>query len=291
MDIAYHIGMHCTDDEALIRCLLRNKGKLLHEGIVVPGTGRYRPVLREALKTLRGAPAGAEMQQTMLDAILDEDSAERVVMSYDSFLCAQDKVIGEGMLYPMTTEKSPWFAQLFPGARSEFHLAIRNPATFLPALFARLSAKSYDEVMAGTDPLELSWSDFVRRLRDANPGMDITVWCDEDTPLIWPEVLAAVSGHGPEIELDHIYHRLGTLMSEDGMQRMLAYLEANPPASEESRRRVVTAFLDKYVMPEALELELDLPGWTDALVEDLSANYDDDIAEIAALDGVRLIQP
>ncbi len=30
------------------------------------------------------------------------------------------------------------FTQIFPEIEAEFHLAIRNPATFLPALFQKL---------------------------------------------------------------------------------------------------------------------------------------------------------
>ena len=55
------------------------------------------------------------------------------------------------------------------------------------------------------------------------------------------------------------------------------------------RRRVCAAFLDKYARDDAVEEELDLPGWTEELVEELTEDYDDDIARIQHMPGVNLI--
>ena len=42
MRIVYHLGAHCTDDERLMRCLLKNRDVLSAQGIVVPGPSKYR---------------------------------------------------------------------------------------------------------------------------------------------------------------------------------------------------------------------------------------------------------
>ncbi len=55
MRIVYHLGAHCTDDERLVRCLLKNRGTLAEQGIVVPGPTRYRNLLRDTAATLKGA--------------------------------------------------------------------------------------------------------------------------------------------------------------------------------------------------------------------------------------------
>ena len=44
-------------------------------------------------------------------------------------------------------------------------------------------------------------------------------------------------------------------------------------------------------MPEQIEVELNLPGWDQALVDRITAAYDRDIAEIAALPGIEFITP
>lgn len=106
MQVAFHLGAHCTDEDRLVRSLLKNRGVLASRGIQVPAPGRYRPVLREALKALRGAEASASMGETLLDAILDDDSAQRLVLSSESFLCAPRRAVEDGALYPLAARKA-----------------------------------------------------------------------------------------------------------------------------------------------------------------------------------------
>jgi hypothetical protein len=290
LEIVLHLGLHCTDSEHLLRCLLKNKGALAPAGIVVPGPGRYRPVLREAINRLSGAPASPDMQEALLDAILDQDKAERVILSHDNFLCAPDKVVADGMLYPKA-DKIAWFANLFPDAAMEACLAIRNPASLLPELRSRIDPAAFDAELARVDADGLSWAGMVERMRDAAPSVPLTVWCDEDTPLIWPEVVRAVAGCDPELELANLYDRVAELMRPEGLASLTAYLAASPPLDEEHRRRVVSAFLDKFVPAEALAVEPAMPGWTEADIAAMTQAYEEDLREIAAMPGVRLIQP
>jgi hypothetical protein len=291
MQIVYHMGVHCTDEDQLIRSLLKSRDRLARDGIMVPAPGRYRPILSETLKALQGQPASEETQQTILDAVIDHDTPQRVIFSSETFLGATGNAIGEGIFYPRAGRKSAWFPRLFPHDGCEFHLAIRNPAAFLPALFSRLSESDFNTMMSGGDPLLLRWSDLVIRIRDANPGVPLTVWCDEDAPLIWPEVLQAVAGidaGAPPLEGDH--DRLRGLMSTAGQDRLAAYLESHPPQTVEHRRRIVAAFLDKYAIDEAMEVELDLPGWTADYVEALTEAYEEDTRDIARLEGVTFLE-
>lgn len=289
MEMVYHIGVHCTDEDRLLKCLLKNRGTLSKQGIIVPGPGRYRPVLREMLISLRGKPATAEQQQVILDAVIDVDTARRLVFSNESFLCMPQKVLEQHMLYPMAGEKSHWLAQLFPDNPCTFFVGVRNPATFIPALFRRSKETDFAAFMSGVDPQRLVWSDMVRRIRNANPRAGLVVWCNEDTPLIWPALLQVLSGHQEGTEMRGMFDFLSTVMSEAGLRRMTAYLDSNPPANTVQLCRVVAAFLDKYASPDAMEEELDLPGWTAPLIDDLTERYEADLARIAAMDGVRFL--
>jgi hypothetical protein len=42
---------------------------------------------------------------------------------------------------------------------------------------------------------------------------------------------------------------------------------------------------------DAVESEIDLPGWDDALVDRLSERYEDDLYAIEQIPGVTFIQP
>lgn len=293
MRIVYHLGAICTDEERLLRCLLKNRGLLAEQGIVVPGPNRYRNLLRDTVISLKGEAASVDTQALVLDQIMDEDAADRLILSWDSFLALPPWVLENG-LYKSAGDRVRAFSQIFPEIEAEFHLAIRNPATFLPALFAKQASdrkrgKTYDQFVGGLDIRDLRWSDVIGQIIRMNPGVPLTIWCDEDTPLIWPEVLQAVSGHAPGAVLEDRDELLAQIMSSEGLARMNTYLSTHPSATPALRRKVVSAFLDKFALPERIEMEVELPGWTEETVAELTHAYDQDVARIMAMPGVTFL--
>ena len=295
MRIVYHLGAHCTDDERLLRCLLKNRGVLAEQGIIVPGPTRYRNLLRETAVALKGQPASLDTQALVLEQIMEVDRAERLVLSWDSFLSYATWAMEDG-LYRSAGERVRAFSQIFPRIEAEFCLAIRNPATFLPALFDKQKAtkggkKDFAAFLKNRDPMDVSWSQVVDQILSLNPGVPLTIWCDEDTPLIWPEVLQAVSGHAPGTMLEDAHELLAQIMSADGLKRMQAYLASHSVTTPDLRRKVYTAFLDKFAVPDRITVDVEVPGWTEQTVADLTALYDQDVAQIRAMPGVRFIDP
>ena len=288
MRIVYHLGAHCTDEDRLVRCLLKNRAVLAEQGIIIPSPTRYRKLMRDTAVTLKGAPASEETQAMLLDQIMDEPHAERLVLSWDSFLSFPAWVV-RGSLYSFAGERIRAFTQIFPEIEAEFHLAFRNPATFLPALRTKVQERGREDTTVEADPLDLRWSDAVGSILERNPGVPLTVWCDEDTPLIWPEVLQSVSGHAPGTQLIDSDDILAMLMGDAGLARMRAYCAAHPPASVAQRRRIATAFLEKFAGAEKLDIDADMPGWTDDLVAELTARYLEDVERIRRMPGVTVI--
>lgn len=290
MRIVYHLGVHCTDEERLLRCLLKNRGTLAAENIIVPGPAKYRTLLRDTAMTLKGQPASRDTQALVLDQIMSEDAADRLILSWENFLgYAQGAV--RGTFYGSGADRMHAFCQVFPGIDAEFHLAIRNPATFLPAVYQKQRGRSFDEFMDGVEVTSLRWSELVASLQAANPEVPITVWCDEDTPLLWPEILQSVSGHGDKTVLEETGDLLASIMSADGLQRMQAYMNTHPPQNVIQRRKIVSAFLDKFALPEQIEIEVEMPDWTPDLVDQLSAAYDMDVSRIIAMPNIRFLTP
>lgn len=290
MRIAYHLGVHCTDNDRLVSTLARNQAVLTHEGICVPPPARYRTLIRDTAISLKGRVATPETQALVLDQMLDDPDADRLVLSWDSFLALPLWAL-KGAFYPNGGERMRAIVNIFPEAEAEFHLAIRNPATYLPEMLKKQRGKSYEEFMDGLHPQDLFWSPLIRDLRAHCPDVPLTVWCDEDTPLLWPEVLRHVAGLDEGVALEGGDEVLRLLMTEDGMTRMEGYLATHPTRSEAQWRRVASAFLDKFARPEALNLTVDLPGWTEDLIEALTHQYEQDVARIAQLPGVRLLMP
>jgi hypothetical protein len=211
-----------------------------------------------------------------------------MILSWDGFMSHTPWVV-RGVLYPYAGRRVRSFTCLFADFEAEFHLAIRNPATFVPALQKVVNSHEQKDVLAGTDPLDLRWSDLISQIQDRNPGIPITVWCDEETPLIWPEVLQAVSGHGPELELAETDELLALIMNEIGLARLKTYMAEHPPQTVQQRRRVISAFLEKFARPETVSYEIDKPGWTDELVEELTDRYTADVEQIRAMPGVTFL--
>ena len=295
MRIVYHLGAHCTDDERLLRCLLKNRGVLATQGIIIPGPARYRTLLRETAIALKGQPASMDTQALVLEQIMEVDRADRLILSWDSFLSFPTWALDSG-LYRAAGERVRAFSQIFPRIEAEFHLAIRNPATFLPALFDKQKntkggARDFATFLKGRDPMSIRWSDVVDRILELNPDVPLTIWCDEDTPLIWPEVLQAVSGHAPGTLLEDANELLAQIMSPEGLKRMQAYLQTHSVGTPDLRRKVTTAFLDKFALPDRINIDIDVPGWTEETVTALTAAYDQDVARIRATPGVQFIDP
>jgi hypothetical protein len=291
MQVVYHLGAHSTDEDRLVKTLMRNANTLADQGIAVPAPMRYRMVLRDTLVALKGTDASPEDQARVLGAVTEMAAPERLIFSHEFFLCIPQRAITPEGFYTMAASKLGPLAALFPEAEPEFFMGLINPATLIPALIGRIDGASYDSVMGRVDPLRLRWAPVIAEMRAAAPDVPLVLWCNEDTPLIWPEVLRRMAGVAPEMALEGDYAILATIMSADGLERLKAYLAKHPPSSAGQRRKIVTAFLDKFALTDKLEVELNLPGWTEDLVEEISANYDADIAAIAAMPGVEFIAP
>ena len=289
MRIVYHLGAHCTDEDRLIRCLLKNRAVLSEQGIEVPSPTRYRKLLRETLLKLQDGVASDDMQALLLDQIMDADSAERLILSWDNFLNFPSWAVTGGLYY-LAGERVNALRRVFPSLEVECHLAIRNPATFLPALKQKVAAKGSREGLPPVDPMKLNWSNVARQILYHNPGVPLTVWCDEETPLIWPEVLQAVSGHAPGTALVDTDEVLAMIMNDIGLARMKTYCAEHPPQSATQRRRIVSAFLEKFARPDQVNFEIDMPGWTDDFVTTLTTRYHEDVDRLSQLPGVTVIQ-
>ena len=291
MEIAYHFGAHSTDEGRLMRALLKNERLLERKGVVVPSPASYRVPLRKAVESLDGAPADQEMQDRLIDAMVEIDHPHRLVLFNENFITTVPRIFDGATWYESAGFRTAGLANLFPGADTEIFVAIRNPATLLPALAARAPDADYAALMQGTDPMELRWSDVVARMREDAPGVELTVWCNEDTPLIWAQLLQEIAGFEPMTPMEGQEDLLAEIMTDEGLTRCREYLATRPPATEMQRRRVIAAFLDKFAIEDELEETVDIPGWDEETVEALSENYDEDVYEISRMPGVTLIAP
>jgi len=241
------------------------------------------------VKAYRGDPMPEEAQKALYDELLMGYPAERVIFGFEDFLCPPQRVFEMRALYGNTKFRSTSLRYLFPENPCEFFISIRNPASFVPAVMRAAASRNYTTFTKGVDPRDMRWSRLIETIQDNNPDCPITVWCNEDTPLIWPTVLREISDADDDVVLDGELDVLRSIMSEDGFARMQAYLKSHEPPNEIQRRRVFAAFLDKFVLEDQLEENIDLPGWTPEFVEEITSLYDDDVYRIERMPGVNFI--
>lgn len=288
MDIAIHLGAHCTDEDRILKALQGDTKLLREQGVIVPPPGVARPALRKALMAEKNSllPGGVS---TLATDLLDGSSGERIFLSHEGFLGAYAKVLAGDTMYDDAGAKAAALRDLFPGEQTRFYLGIRNPATFIPALFEASSVESFDSFIAGQDMAQMRWSDVIDRIRSACPDVPLTVWCNEDLPLIWPDILRSITS----VDLEHGGDEmiLKEIMTESGFRRLQTYLRDNPTTNLTMWRKVVTAFLGKYVEPSKIDEEISLPGWTQDLIAMLTSLYEQDLNSIRTRGDITFLVP
>lgn len=291
MHVVFHAGAHMTDEDRLIRCLGANSDILAEAGTFAPPPSSYRKLIRDTLQEAQHGGLSSEVREVLLDSFLEDDSADRIVLSNPGFFGTPKMAASSGVFYGAADQRLRTLDRIFHKDQLELFLAIRNPATFLPAIFQHTPFKTFPEFLRGSDPAGFRWSEMIARIRTACPDLPITVWCNEDTPLIWAEVVRELAGLDPTRRFKGEFTLLSEIMTQAGMKRFQTYLKSHPDMSETQKRRVIAAFLDKFADEEAIEEELDIPGWTEEFIQHLSDIYDDDVLEIQRIPGVTLITP
>ena len=292
MQVAIHLGAHATASGALLKSLFRNKGILAAEGVSLPGPGRYRRILLDLLRRLEEAPESPADSETLIDTISDEPGARRLILSHENFICPPAQILEDRILYAPLSERIMGLERLFKGAEIEFFLALRNPADLLPALLARMPEIGASGLLRGTDPLDISWLDVARRIREAAPEAGLTLWRDEDSPLIWEPLMRALCGLGQGIALRGTDDPLHERLTRHGLRQLRAYLAARPALTDHARARVIAAFLDGHARPPPGEDDPPaIPGWDERLIWQLTEIYEAECDEIAEMEGVRFLAP
>ncbi|MET4126977.1 hypothetical protein [Roseovarius sp. MBR-6] len=291
MQVVIHAGAHMTDEDRLVTCLRDNFEALRARGTLVPLPESYRRPIRELFQTAQANVLPEDARASVLGVTGADEATARLVLSNHGFFGTPKMTVGSGRFYAAAEMRLAQLRQMFAGDGIELFLALRNPATFLPALLPDTPFATVADLLRGDDPMTLRWSETVARLRAAFPDMALTVWCNEDTPMIWGEVLRKMAGVDPETPLAGEFALLPEIMSAPGLKRFHDYVASRPGLTEEQKRRVVAAFLDKFADEAAIEEELDVPGWDAPLVDRLSALYDADMETIAAMEGVTFIAP
>lgn len=291
MQIAFHIGANCTDEDRLLKSILKNASALIQEGIAVPGPGKYRKLIRETIQSLDGALPNPDTRDILLDAIVEEDNIKRLVMSNDNFIAIPKRIFDHGVFYHQAEMKVRGLHQLFPNDEISLFFGMRNPASFLQDTARRAQATDLGAFLGLLTPLEIQWSDVIRRIKLAAPQTPLYVWCNEDTPLIWEELIRLQSGIAADSSIAGQFDVLSGIVSQDGMAHLTTALSGLPDNDIGARQDLVADVLETYALDEHVEESIDLAELNADVVTAITQGYETDLETIAGMEGVELILP
>lgn len=291
MQIVFHCGVHGTDQDGLLKTLMNNRDWLTRNGTEVVSRNRHRGIFESALTALKGRPATPDMEDMMLDAILDSDQTKRVICSQPAFLGVPNRAITPDGIYPVAGTKLAAMANLFPSAEVEFFIGLKNPATFAPYCH-NMAARNHEDLLGGiAAPHHLRWGPAIRRLLPALQGRRLVLWCHEDTPLIWPEVMRIIADMPLDAPLKAGLHILGEILEPEGIAFIRQQVAEHDQITIAQRRGIFAQALQEFVRADLIETTIDLPGWSQDLIDRMTEDYDQDVAELASLPNVEFISP
>lgn len=291
MQVALHFGAPYTDENRIQLCLGKNRERLAEVGTVIPRPSSYRKSLRPVLHRFREGTGDDTLREQFISDVAGDTIPDRVVFSIDTFLGVPRMSVREDKFYPGYPNRLDSFLQLFDGAEVELYFATCNPATFLQSLIKAHPGELPDNLISFSDPMQLRWSQFLSRIREIYPQLPMTVWCNEDSPLIWQEIIREIAGVDPTFELDGAFDFLKEIMIKQGFKRFKQFLAQRPGMTAVQQKRVIAAFLEKFAREDILEEDIDFPGWTEMHVDTLTELYDEDIYEIEKIPDVKFLSP
>lgn len=291
MQIAFHIGANCTDEDRLLKSILKNANTLLQHGTAVPGPSRYRSLIRETIQGLGGSDPAPDTREILLDAIIENDRVRRVVLSNDNFICIPKRIFDHGLFYPQAEQKVRGLQRLFPDDDISLYLSIRNPVTFLQETFRRVNTGDFQSYLGLMEPDELRWSDVIRRIRSGAPDIPLVVWCNEDSPLLWEQLIRTVSGMPSDQDIVGGLDLLSNIITREGLNLLKTRLSQDPTQSYAARHDMIADIWETHAIAEQVEDEIDLIDLAPDMVARMSGMYEDDLSVIADIEGVTLMLP
>ncbi len=291
MEIALHLGAHLTDETQLRDCLQANRATLAQQGVMVPRARSYLNMIIEAANHVASGHGAPDALNRILQAIDAPADARRLVFSAPGLLSKLPDAMDGTRFYPGAERRLAALRHIFAGQDVEIFIAIRNPASFVPAYLT--ASRVQEKGGSGSEIVSenLRWSELISEIRRVWPEAKVTVWCDEDTPFIWHRLLRLVSGIEPEHEFTGSFEWFKSVMVDGGAEKLAAYLDRSPPVDEAHRQRVISVFLDKFCDEDKLEIDVSVTGWDEMRVDVLSELYEEDTDTISGVDGVTLLQP
>lgn len=261
---------------------------ITQENIYVHRPRFYRSHLSRLAAQADGAQAGPQDLQEMFH--LDQtppDQDLHFVLNMTEPMQPEPHFYADGKWFDELGNRAARLRAVLSPAPVQFMLCLRNPAMLLSDALTSGDYPTY--VSAQPNPFTLGWADVLRDLRAHVPDAPITVWCAEESPLTWGQILSSFGTTANKLTLDARTHMARSLMNDEGGKRLTDYLRQHPDLTDDLRARVISIFIEKFTPPENLEADVVIPGWSEDKQIRMDALYAADLEQVAKIDGVTFI--
>lgn len=291
MQIILHCGVFSSDTPLLLSALEENCTLELPYKTQVCDPESTRDILRKILRAGRENQLPEDSRDILLEMANVASDTQRVVIANPAMLGTYQDFVAPGQFFPNAVDYVKVVRQIFSNDELAISYAMRNPATLLSSIITGSQSRVANKILSAADPAGLLWSELAHRLSTAFPDIHLTIWYNEDNPVIWRDILSILLDIPENQPVRKVYAPMWKILSEDSMNKFRAYMAKHPGMIASQERRVIATFVEKFADPDALNEEINVDGWTQDYVDMLTAQYEADQAAVAAVPGVRLILP
>lgn len=295
MKLHLHIGTHFTGTSDVVHSLRSAADSLRPQGVYQPAPRFLRRSVRAHLDQLNGMPPIESEQEELWNTLLPgeiQSWAERAVFAEESWIGGVREAFNGKFIYDEAAQNLRRLTELFSNHDMSVSIALRNPAVLLHhAINANKMQKPVSQFLERTPLENLRWSLMIEQLRAAVPELPLTIWCYEDQLLIWPKILRHLTEKNVDLTQKDTMVPFENALVAEGLPRLQTYLAKYPPQSDAQFEKIVLAFLDKYANEEAFDEAVDLPGWAEDQIIEVTDMYEEDIEAFEQEDGITLLLP
>lgn len=288
--VAFHIGAHKTATSHLQRSLRKAAEVLAEQGVHYYGPDHFRLPGRTipAMFGFPRAKSTPEVTRTPAEqmARLRKDG-HRIVLSEENFIGVLNNPKGRaiGKRYGQAAERITELADAI-GHDIDVFLGIRRPTGFINSAYCQMLMGGQvmpAAVFQKRNPVSgVDWLDLVTRLRAAKGVGRLTVWRHEDYARVFPQITAGLVGAEFAHHVVPINRRVNAGLSSAAVAEVL-HRTAEGPVEK-------IGFTARKLLPVS-EGYLPFDGFLPQEHATGDAAYAAQIAGIAALEGVTLLQP
>jgi len=284
--VVFYLGAPSTDFNQLTWSLRKDSVLLREQGVLASRPKVYRAVISDRLMTQQlGELSDRDREQLLKKLCLGEERS-RLILADSSFLDEPQNMLRENRLYANASRSTQELRMLFPDHPVEFMLAIRNPVSLISEVADRLDSAEFTKVANEMDFFQPKWSEVVSEIREANPDSTINIWCYEDSPILWPEILRTTAGLPAAVPLSGELDLCATLLGDLALTRLRRFLAARPGLQPREKRHIMSAFLEKFADQEQVDQDISLAGVDSELLDEVSNCYFRDFESCKKIPGI-----